>query len=154
PGEVPVVSAFGSPALATGGSGDILSGITGALLVGAKTRHEIYARAQLAVALHGMAAERWERLHGDRGLLPSELTDLLPDVISEVVSGCIVILSVGSSPRPGGCQNDTRRGRGATSGRRGGSVATCPQSGIVLDFLAILCHGPAPRGDCSTWHAP
>jgi ADP-dependent NAD(P)H-hydrate dehydratase / NAD(P)H-hydrate epimerase len=85
PGEVPVVSAFGSPALATGGSGDVLAGMMGALLVGAETEQEVFVRAQVAVALHGMIAERWERLHGDRGLLPSELTDLLPDVVSQLI---------------------------------------------------------------------
>lgn len=87
PGEAPVVSAFGSPALATGGSGDVLAGMMAALLVGASSIKQIFDQAQVAVALHGMAAERWENLHGDRGLLASELTDLVPDLVSQLISG-------------------------------------------------------------------
>jgi NAD(P)H-hydrate repair Nnr-like enzyme with NAD(P)H-hydrate dehydratase domain len=81
PAEVSVVSAFGTPALATAGTGDVLSGICGALLVGAKTQGMVFPLAQTAVALHGMAAERWSEQHGDRGLLASEIADQVPDVI-------------------------------------------------------------------------
>lgn len=86
PGFAPVVSAFGSPVLATAGSGDVLSGIVGALLVGATTVEEVFRRAQTAVGVHALCGERWESQHGDRGLLASELGDLIPGVISELLS--------------------------------------------------------------------
>src|SRR5690606_18130356 len=51
PGFTPVVSAFGSPVLATAGSGDVLAGICGALLAFASDQKEIFERAQTAVSL-------------------------------------------------------------------------------------------------------
>ncbi len=85
PGEAPVVSAFGSPVLATAGSGDVLSGIAGALLVGATSPREVFLRAQAAVCVHGLSGEAWEAAHGDRGLLASELGDLAPEIIARLV---------------------------------------------------------------------
>lgn len=85
PGQAPRVSAFGSPALATAGSGDVLAGILGAFLVGAESREEVFLRAQAAVCVHALCGERWEAQHGDRGLLASELGDLVPEVISELL---------------------------------------------------------------------
>jgi NAD(P)H-hydrate epimerase len=82
PGRAPVVSAFGSPAMATAGSGDVLSGLCGALLAGAVSPDEVFERAQTAVALHALAGERWEQTHGDRGLLASEIADLVPEILS------------------------------------------------------------------------
>jgi NAD(P)H-hydrate epimerase len=86
PGRAPVVSAFGSPALATAGSGDVLSGVSGALLCGATTQDEVFERAQTAVALHGLAGEAWEETHGDRGLLASEVADGVPAVVQRLLA--------------------------------------------------------------------
>lgn len=85
PGRTPVVSAFGSPAMATAGSGDVLSGICGALLVGAENVDEVFERAQTAVALHGLAGQRWQQKHGDRGLLASEIADLVPEIFLDLL---------------------------------------------------------------------
>jgi NAD(P)H-hydrate epimerase len=85
PGVTPVVSAFGSPVLATAGSGDVLSGILGAFLVGATTTEDVFRRAQAGVGVHALCGERWESQHGDRGLLASELADLVPEVIAELL---------------------------------------------------------------------
>lgn len=85
--RAPVVSAFGSPVLATAGSGDVLSGILGALVVGSENAEDLFARTCAAVALHGMAGEAWESMHSDRGLLASELADLIPDTIARVLLG-------------------------------------------------------------------
>lgn len=86
PGHASVVSAFGSPVLATAGSGDVLSGILGAFLVGATTLEEVFGRAQAGVGVHALSGERWESQHGDRGLLASELGDLVPEVLSALLS--------------------------------------------------------------------
>lgn len=85
PGHTPRVSAFGSPVLATGGSGDVLSGILGAFLVGAASLDEVLRRAEAAVCVHALCGERWESQHGDRGLLASELGDLVPEVIADLL---------------------------------------------------------------------
>lgn len=74
------VSATGTPALAMGGSGDLLSGIAGALL--AQGVSALHAGAS-AAWVHGAAAERATRAHGGwRGvtmdLLLHEVTNVWP----------------------------------------------------------------------------
>jgi glycogen operon protein len=39
-----------------------------------------------AVALHGFCGEAWEKRHGDRGMLASDIAGLLPDVFGELLS--------------------------------------------------------------------
>jgi NAD(P)H-hydrate epimerase len=79
PERVPVVNASGSPALATGGSGDVLSGIVGTLCVNLEPFEAAYAAAHV----HGLSAERWGRAHGaDRGLLAHEIADGIPAVLA------------------------------------------------------------------------
>jgi NAD(P)H-hydrate epimerase len=84
PGHAPVVSAFGSAALATAGSGDVLCGILAAQLVGQADQAAIFEQLMVAVVLQGLAAELWERQHGDRGLLAHEIGDLLPQVFTQL----------------------------------------------------------------------
>ncbi len=80
-----VVSAFGSPALATAGSGDILCGLVAAQLVAATSSDELFELACCGLGLQGMAAERWAALHGDRGLLASEVADQVPALVSALL---------------------------------------------------------------------
>jgi ADP-dependent NAD(P)H-hydrate dehydratase / NAD(P)H-hydrate epimerase len=64
-----------NPALATGGTGDVLAGVTAGLLaqdIGA------WDGARLAVGIHGLAAERVLQQHGWRTLLASDLPGELP----------------------------------------------------------------------------
>jgi ADP-dependent NAD(P)H-hydrate dehydratase / NAD(P)H-hydrate epimerase len=73
----------GSAVLATGGSGDVLTGMIGALLCCAPSPPEA---ALGGVYLHGLAAELWsEQRRADRGLVASDLTALLPDAIAQVL---------------------------------------------------------------------
>ena len=61
---------FENPAMATGGTGDVLSGTIGGLLA----QHlEPYAAARLGVFLHGTAGEAIRDRLGDAGLLASDL---------------------------------------------------------------------------------
>lgn len=62
----------GNPGMATGGMGDILSGIIGGLLAQGLPPADA---ARLGVCLHGRAADMEAAAHGERGLLAS---DLLP----------------------------------------------------------------------------
>jgi hydroxyethylthiazole kinase-like uncharacterized protein yjeF len=70
----------GNPALATAGSGDVLSGAIAALMAQGA---EPYAAAGLGAWAHGLAADHWVQGHGGRGLLSSELADLLPWALAQ-----------------------------------------------------------------------
>jgi len=66
------VAPFENPALASGGTGDVLSGTIGALLAQGLTP---YDAARLGVYLHGLAGEAVRERLGDAGLLASDLPD-------------------------------------------------------------------------------
>jgi len=68
------VAPFENPALATGGTGDVLSGTIGAYLAQGL---EPYDAARLGVYLHGLAGEQIRERIGDAGLLASDLPDAL-----------------------------------------------------------------------------
>jgi ADP-dependent NAD(P)H-hydrate dehydratase / NAD(P)H-hydrate epimerase len=83
PGAVPTVNPTGGPALATGGSGDVLSCIIAALCCELPPREAAYAGAYL----HGAAADAWAKARGaDRGLLAHEIADELPRTLGELRS--------------------------------------------------------------------
>jgi hydroxyethylthiazole kinase-like uncharacterized protein yjeF len=69
------VSPVSCPALATAGSGDVLSGVIGAVSCALPA----FDAACAGVMLHARAGESWSRAHGgaDRGLLASEIADCL-----------------------------------------------------------------------------
>jgi NAD(P)H-hydrate epimerase len=75
PGEGVLVSTAGTPALATAGTGDVLTGVVGAFL--AKGMDARLAAAAAAYA-HGRAVE----LGPERGLIASDLVEALPDVLA------------------------------------------------------------------------
>jgi NAD(P)H-hydrate epimerase len=80
PGELPVVNPTGTPAMATAGAGDVLSGVLGAYL--AALRDPLRA-ACVAAYLHGAAGELWVSAHGaDRGLVAHELADGIPAALA------------------------------------------------------------------------
>jgi NAD(P)H-hydrate epimerase len=68
---------FENPALASGGTGDVLAGIIGALLAQGLAPGPA---ARLGVYLHGSAGELVRERLGDAGLLASDLPDLVPVV--------------------------------------------------------------------------
>ena len=70
-----VVNTTGGPILGTGGTGDVLAGLIGALLAQGV---EPFAAACLGVFLHGAAGDRIAARLGDSGLLASELADEIP----------------------------------------------------------------------------
>jgi NAD(P)H-hydrate epimerase len=70
PGDVPVVIGAGNPGMATGGMGDVLTGVIAALRAqGLPPFHAAVAGA----LLHGAAGDSAARIGGERGLLPSDL---------------------------------------------------------------------------------
>ncbi|MGQ9572392.1 MAG: NAD(P)H-hydrate dehydratase [Dehalococcoidia bacterium] len=75
------LSPFANPALASGGTGDVLAGaIVGLIAQGL----EPFDAAALAVYLHGRAGERVRRELGDAGLLAGDLLPALPQMIKEL----------------------------------------------------------------------
>ncbi len=76
------VAMVGNPALATAGSGDVLTGIIAAL--GCTMRDDRAACA--GVLIHALAADRWsERTGSDRGLLASEIGEMVPEIIASLL---------------------------------------------------------------------
>jgi len=67
-----------NPVLATGGSGDVLAGIIGAMLAQGCAP---FVAAALSVAVQGLAAAQLRRTVGVAGVLPSDIIALLPQVI-------------------------------------------------------------------------
>ena len=63
---------FENPALATGGTGDVLSGTIGSLLAQGL---DPFAAARLGVYLHGLAGDIGRERFGDAGMLASDLPD-------------------------------------------------------------------------------
>jgi NAD(P)H-hydrate epimerase len=68
------IAPFENPALASGGTGDVLTGTIGALLAQGL---DPYAAARLGVYLHGLAGDAVRERVGDAGLLASDLPDSL-----------------------------------------------------------------------------
>jgi hydroxyethylthiazole kinase-like uncharacterized protein yjeF len=68
------IAPFENPALASGGTGDVLAGAIGSLLAQGLAP---FAAARLGVYLHGVAGESVRERLGDAGLLASDLPDAL-----------------------------------------------------------------------------
>ena len=68
------IAPFENPALATGGTGDVLAGAIGALLAQALPPFDA---ARLGVYLHGLAGDAVRERFGDAGLLASDLPEAL-----------------------------------------------------------------------------
>ncbi len=75
PDGTATVAPFENPALATGGTGDVLSGVVAALLAQGLAPA---VAAKLGVYLHGMAGDLVRERLGDAGLLASDLPDTIP----------------------------------------------------------------------------
>jgi NAD(P)H-hydrate epimerase len=72
PDGIVAIAPFENPALASGGTGDVLSGAIGSLLAQGL---EPFAAARLGVYLHGVAGDGVRERFGDAGLLASDLPD-------------------------------------------------------------------------------
>jgi NAD(P)H-hydrate epimerase len=74
-------SLFGGPALARGGSGDLLAGLTGGLL--AQTPADPVLAAARGVVWHGRAADLAARARGQTSIRVTQLLDYLPAALRE-----------------------------------------------------------------------
>ncbi len=75
PDGAAAVAPFENPAMATGGTGDVLAGTIGALLAQGLAPFDA---ARLGVYLHGCAGDLVRERLGDAGLLAGDLPDALP----------------------------------------------------------------------------
>jgi NAD(P)H-hydrate epimerase len=75
------VNPTGTPALAKGGSGDVLAGMLAGFIAQWPSPHHIAVVA--GVYLHGLAAQKSERIWGERCLLATDLLQFLPEAIRE-----------------------------------------------------------------------
>jgi hydroxyethylthiazole kinase-like uncharacterized protein yjeF len=81
------VNRTGNPGMATGGTGDVLTGLTTALLGQLGGRLEPFAAAQLAVYLHGLAGDLARDALGETSLIATDLLDYLPQAFRSHQSG-------------------------------------------------------------------
>ena len=75
------ISPTGNPGMASGGMGDVLAGVVGALL---GQGLEPFDATALAVFAHGAAADRVAARRGEVGLLAREVLDELPPTFKEL----------------------------------------------------------------------
>jgi NAD(P)H-hydrate epimerase len=79
PGGLVAVSPGATPGLATAGTGDVLSGVVGALLAAGL---ETFEAAAAAVRLHALAGQRAAERHGRDGMIASDVIEQLSAVRS------------------------------------------------------------------------
>jgi NAD(P)H-hydrate epimerase len=75
------VNPTGNPGMATGGTGDVLTGLVAALL---GQRMQPFEAAQLAVYLHGLAGDLAAAELGQTALMASDLLEWLPRAVKTV----------------------------------------------------------------------
>lgn len=80
--EFCTINPSGGPALATGGSGDVLAGVIGALLAQGMAAADA---ARAGVYIHGLAGERLADMHGARGGISSDLPLLIAGVLRDLL---------------------------------------------------------------------
>jgi NAD(P)H-hydrate epimerase len=76
----------GNPSLASGGTGDVLTGLIGGFLA---QRLNHWDAARLSVFLHGLAADHFAAQHGPRSLAAGDLLDRFPEVLGRFMQGAI-----------------------------------------------------------------
>jgi len=80
PGGRAAICPTGNPGMATGGTGDVLSGVAGSLLA----RHGALLAATAAPFVHGRAGDLVARRIGEEGLVAGDLVEALPEAIESV----------------------------------------------------------------------
>ncbi|MDE6838861.1 MAG: bifunctional ADP-dependent NAD(P)H-hydrate dehydratase/NAD(P)H-hydrate epimerase, partial [Acutalibacter sp.] len=73
----------GNPGMAKGGSGDVLAGVVGALLAQGV---QPFSAAWAGAWLHGRAGDLCQRRLSARAMLPTDLTEALPEILKEFES--------------------------------------------------------------------
>ncbi len=80
-GERVRISLTGNPGMATAGSGDVLSGIIGSLVV---QGFSLWDSAITGTFLHGLAGDLAARKIGEYSLIAGDIIDFLPDAVKSI----------------------------------------------------------------------
>ena len=80
------INSTGNPALASGGTGDVLTGLIGGFLAQGLAPWDA---ARLGVYLHGLAADFFVSHHGQRGMIAGDLLAVWPQMLAEFSRGAI-----------------------------------------------------------------
>lgn len=83
PGGRGAVNPTGNPGMATGGTGDVLAGVIGALLA----RHDAWRSAAAGAYVHGRAGDLAVVDSGEEGLAASDVVEALPRAIESLRNG-------------------------------------------------------------------
>ena len=75
------VNTTGNPGMASGGMGDVLTGITGGFLAQRMSPEDA---CKLGVFAHGLAGDRAASVRGEAGIIAEDLADALPGVIKDI----------------------------------------------------------------------
>jgi len=81
---LPVIVSGSNPGMATGGMGDVLSGLVGSLM---GQCGDLRQAAMLGAALHLAAADVASETKGFMGLLPNDVIDSLPGILARTETG-------------------------------------------------------------------
>ncbi len=92
PGGRASLNPSGNPALASGGTGDVLTGLIGGFLAQGLAPWDA---ARLGVYLHGLTADYFAAQHGPRGMIAGDLLRLFPQVLAEFSRGLLPVTEEG-----------------------------------------------------------
>ena len=84
------INPLGNPGMASGGSGDVLSGMIGGLvgqlrLMKTEKRDNLLSAAIAGVYLHSLAGDMARREKGEMGLIASDIAEKIPGAVREVM---------------------------------------------------------------------
>lgn len=82
-GENVYVNYTGTPAMATAGSGDVLSGILAAFA--SIDKNDLFEASKFAVYVHGLAGEAAEQEKGSTGVIASDIVENIPTVMRRLL---------------------------------------------------------------------
>lgn len=84
PGGEIFINPTGNPGMASGGVGDVLTGMIAGLMA---QGFPVLEAAKLGVYLHGLAGDYTAFLKGERGIAATDLVELAPTVLNALASG-------------------------------------------------------------------